>query len=94
MKKLKISGDTESRNGKIFLGRVVSTAMQKTVVVEVSHSVRHPIYKKSIRRVRKFSVHNESFDLVKGDFVEIQEVKPISKRKHFTVIAKGRGARV
>ena len=73
---------------KIFIGEVVSTKMQKTVVVRVERKFRHPLYKKVIKRHKKFKAHNEKFDLKEGDLVKIKETRPISKTKHFEVIEK------
>lgn len=73
---------------KILEGKVVSTKMMKTVVVEVERVFRHPIYKKVIKRHKKYKAHNEKFQLEKGDQVRIQECRPISKDKHFVVIEK------
>lgn len=69
-------------------GIVTSVGMQKTVTVEVEHIFRHPLYKKAIKRHRKFTVHNEIAGIVVGDKVQIRETKPMSRRKHFIVIAK------
>lgn len=73
---------------KILEGKVVSTKMQKTVVVEVERMFRHPLYKKVIRRHKKYKAHNEKLDLKEGDLVRIKECAPISKDKHFVVIEK------
>jgi len=73
---------------KVFEGRVVSTKMQKTVVVEVERVFRHLLYKKVLRRHKKYKAHNEKFDLKIGDVVKIKETRPISKDKHFVVIEK------
>lgn len=73
---------------KIFIGRVVSTKMQKTVVVNVERKFRHRLYKKTIVRNKKFKAHNENLALKEGDWVRIQETRPISKEKHFIVIEK------
>lgn len=73
---------------KILEGKVVSTKMIKTVVVEVERVFRHPLYKKVIKRHKKYKVHNEKFKLEKGDWVKIKECRPISKDKHFIVIEK------
>ena len=69
-------------------GIVTSVGMQKTITVEVVHLFRHPLYKKAVKRHRKFAVHNEIEDIAVGDNVQIKETKPISKRVHFTVISK------
>lgn len=73
---------------KTLVGEVVSTKMQKTVVVEVQRKFRHPLYQKVITRHKKFKAHNEKLELAVGDMVKIEETKPISKDKHFKVIEK------
>jgi small subunit ribosomal protein S17 len=75
-------------HGKIFTGKVVSAKTPKTIIVAVSSTYQHPLYKKAIRTTRRFSVHNESLTVAVGDTVRIQETKPISKTKHFIVIEK------
>ncbi len=70
------------------IGKVTSTAAQKTVTVEVEHEFRHPLYKKAVKRHRKFAVHNEIEGIAVGDKVQIKETKPMSKRKHFIVVKK------
>lgn len=70
------------------LGKVTSTAGQKTVTVEVEHEFRHPLYRKAVKRHRKFAVHNEIAGIAVGDTVHIKETKPMSKRKHFIVVKK------
>jgi len=73
---------------KILIGKVVSTKMQKTVVVKVERKFRHPLYEKVIVRHKNYKVHNEDFELKEGDLVKIVEVRPISKDKHFKVFEK------
>lgn len=73
---------------KILKGNVVSTKMQKTVVVEVERVYRHPIYKKTIKKHKKYKAHNETLELAVGDVVTIEETRPISKDTHFKVISK------
>ena len=72
--------------GKIFHGTVVSTKMKDTITVAVERYVKHPKYKKYIRRTKKYLVHDAANTRKEGDAVSIQEVKPISKRKRFTVV--------
>lgn len=69
-------------------GTVVSTKMQKTIVVEVKSYVKHPKYKKYIARSKKYLAHDESGTHKEGDQVEISECRPISRHKSFTVITK------
>ena len=71
-----------------FIGKVVSVSSAKTVIVEVTHQYRHPLYKKAVNRMKRFAVHNESTPLVVGDNVQIAESKPISRTKHFIVVSK------
>ena len=73
---------------KILNGTIVSTKMAKTVVVLVERVYRHPLYKKIIRRHKKYQAHNEDLNLKVGDEVSIKETKPISKNKHFIVLKK------
>ena len=72
----------------IRIGTVTSIGMQKTVTVSVVHLFRHPLYKKAVRRHRKFAVHNEISGIAAGDKVSIRETKPISRRKHFILVEK------
>jgi len=73
---------------KALIGKVVSTKMQKTVVVKVERKFRHPLYEKVITRHKKYKAHNEEFKLKEGDMVKIIETRPISKDKHFKVAEK------
>lgn len=70
---------------KVREGTVVSDKMVKTVVVAVHSSIRHPIYKKTIRRVRKYMAHDEDEVSKIGDRVRIVEASPVSKRKRWRV---------
>ncbi len=66
-------------------GRVVSNKMQKTVVVAVESVRQHPLYKRNIRRTKKFKAHDEENRCQVGDVVIIAESRPISKEKHWVV---------
>ena len=72
---------------RILQGVVVSDAMEKTVVVRVERRVMHPVYKKFIRRSKKYSAHDENNICKVGDLVRIQECRPLSKTKCWTVVA-------
>ena len=74
---------------RILQGVVVSDKADKTIVVRVERRVRHPLYKKIIRRSRKFSAHDPENRFKMGDQVRIQECRPISKNKCWEVIADG-----
>lgn len=71
---------------KVRTGVVVSDKPDKTVVVQVTESVRHPRYEKTIRRTRKFHVHDETNDARQGDTVRIMETRPMSKMKRWRVV--------
>ena len=66
-------------------GRVVSSKMDKTIVVAVERRKSHPIYKKSYLVTTKFQAHDEDGKAGMGDLVEIIETRPISKNKHFNL---------
>jgi small subunit ribosomal protein S17 len=68
---------------KTRTGVVVSDKMDKTVVVQVERLVKHPVYKKYVRRRKKFMVHDEENAARVGDRVLIVEVRPLSKRKRW-----------
>lgn len=70
---------------KGFIGTVVSTSRAKTVTVAVIHTRRDPLYKKQVRRTRRYAAHNESMTLTVGDTVRIVSTRPVSKTKHFVV---------
>lgn len=72
--------------GKVLTGIVVSTKMNKTIVVKVERKFRHPLYRKVISVRKKYKVHCENSQIKEGDTVKIREVRPISKDKHFTVV--------
>jgi len=72
-------------NKREKVGVVVSTKMQKTVVVAVENLVRHEMYQKYIKRTNKFLAHNENPDVNIGDRVIIEETRPLSKRKRWNV---------
>lgn len=70
---------------KVRVGIVVSDKMDKTVVVAVVRSFRHPIYKKTIRRTKKYMAHDEHNQCRVGDRVEIVETRPLSRHKRWRV---------
>ena len=70
---------------KTRVGTVVSDKMDKTVVVAIEDSVRHPLYKKIIKRTVKFKAHDELNACGVGDTVEIMETRPLSKDKNWRV---------
>lgn len=77
---------------KIRVGRVVSDKMDKTVVVAVDTPKRHPLYKKTLKRVVKYKAHDANNECGLGDIVKIVETRPLSKQKRWRVaeiITKG-----
>jgi small subunit ribosomal protein S17 len=67
-------------------GVVVSDKQQKTVVVQVDRRFAHPALKKTIRRSKKYHAHDENNEYHVGDVVRIEEHRPISKQKRWTVV--------
>lgn len=72
---------------KKFTGSVIKAKMPKTVTVLVERLWQHPIYKKRVKRSKKYLVHDE-IGVKIGDRVVIQEVRPISKRKRYKILKK------
>jgi len=70
---------------KTQVGIIVSDKMQKTVVVEVLTRGRHPLYKKIVRKNRRFKAHDEAGEAKMGDTVLIAETRPLSKEKRWRV---------
>lgn len=79
-------------NRKVKKGVVVSNKMQKTVVVKVDRTYRHPVYGKVITRGKKYYAHNESGSLQVGDEVQIVETRPLSKLKRWRVVESNQPA--
>jgi len=71
---------------RILQGVVVSDKQDKTIVVRVERRMRHPVYKKFIRRSKKFAAHDETNACKIGDIVRIRECKPISKNKTWELV--------
>ena len=71
---------------KTDVGRVVSTKMDKTVVVAIENSVKHPLYNKFIKRTVRLKVHDEKNECSVGDRVRIMETRPISKDKRWRLV--------
>lgn len=71
---------------KVMSGRVVSDKMAKTVVVQVGSSRRHPTYRKVIRTSKNYLAHDEDQACKEGDFVRIEETRPLSRRKRWRVV--------
>ena len=73
---------------RILQGTVVSDANDKTVVVLVERRFTHPLYKKTVRRTKKYHAHDADNSCKVGDVVRIQECRPISRKKRWQVLEK------
>ncbi|MHB1294508.1 MAG: 30S ribosomal protein S17 [Anaerolineae bacterium] len=71
---------------RVLTGRVVSTKMEKTVVVAVESTMQHRLYKKIMRSVKKYLAHDEEQACRDGDLVRIEETRPLSHRKRWQVV--------
>jgi small subunit ribosomal protein S17 len=71
---------------KVRQGRVVSDAMDKTVVVSVERQFAHPLYRKRVTKRKKYHAHDERNEFRSGDLVVIEETRPLSKRKRWRVV--------
>ena len=77
----------EERNlRKVRVGKVVSDKMDKTVVVAVENHVKHPLYKKIIKRTYKLKAHDENNECRIGDTVNVMETRPLSKDKRWRLV--------
>jgi small subunit ribosomal protein S17 len=74
---------TQQGRRKELIGQVVSTKMQKTIVVEVTRKKSHPLYARVISRSKKFYAHDEQNQARVGDYVRITETRPLSKLKRW-----------
>jgi small subunit ribosomal protein S17 len=73
---------------RVLQGVVVSSKNNKTVVVEVERRYTHPLFKKTVRRTKKYHAHDEKNVFKEGDLVSIQEAAPISKLKRWVALEK------
>ena len=71
---------------KTRVGKVVSDKMDKTVVVAIIDNVKHPLYKKIVKRTVRLKAHDEKNECRVGDRVEVMETRPLSKDKRWRVI--------
>lgn len=82
---------------KIRLGKVIGDKLDKTVIVAVDTPKRHPLYKKTIRRIVRYYAHDEKNECKVGDTVKLEETRPTSKLKRWRVVeivVKGRVAEI
>ena len=71
---------------KVRTGKVVSDKMDKTIVVAVEDHVKHPLYKKIVKRTYKLKAHDENNECRKGDTVKVMETRPLSKDKRWRLV--------
>jgi len=74
-------------NRKIRVGEVVSSKMDKSVVVKIERKILHPAFKKYVKRTKKYVAHDGENQCRLGDMVKIVETRPISKTKHWKVVS-------
>lgn len=77
---------SERNNRKTRVGYVVSDKMDKTVLVSIETFIRHPLYKKTVKKSSRFKAHDENNQCGIGDKVEIMETRPLSKDKKWRVV--------
>ena len=71
---------------KTRVGRVISDKMDKTIVVAIEDNVKHPLYKKIVKRTYKFKAHDENNECNIGDRVKVMETRPLSKDKRWRLV--------
>ena len=76
----------DQANKKTMTGVVVSNKMDKTVVVKVERRFSHPVFKKVVKTTKKYKVHDEKNECLEGDFIRIQETRPLSKEKRWRLL--------
>lgn len=74
--------NTKAHAKKMHVGKVVSDKMDKTVVVEMQRTFKHPLLRKIVRKAKKYKVHDEQGIAKTGDQVEFYEGRPVSKTKY------------
>ena len=77
---------SERNMRKTNVGRVASNKMDKTIVVAIEDSVKHPLYKKIIKRTVKLKAHDENNECSIGDRVRVMETRPLSKEKRWRLV--------
>lgn len=76
----------ERKRRKVRVGKVVSDKMEKTAVVVIERLVKHPEYKRIIRRRKKYAIHDEENQCREGDIVRFMEQRPLSKSKRWRLV--------
>lgn len=82
-----MENSTQRNLRKIRTGKVVSDKMDKTVVVAVESNVKHPLYKKIVKRTYKLKAHDENNECKIGDRIKVMETRPLSKDKRWRLVS-------
>ena len=86
MEETTLATTSERKLRKVRVGTVVSDKMQKTVVVQIEHLVKHPTYRRYVRRRKRYKVHDEENQCHIGDVISFMEMRPLSKDKRWRMI--------
>jgi small subunit ribosomal protein S17 len=78
---------TERTKRKSRVGEVVSNKMDKTIVVKIERKMLHPVFKKFVKRTKKYVAHDQDNKCSIGDLVQIEETRPMSKTKRWKVVS-------
>jgi len=81
-----VEKEEERGRRKLRVGKVVSDKMDKTVVVVIERLVKHPVYKRYVRRRSRFKVHDEKNECKEGDTIRFMETRPLSKEKRWRFV--------
>ena len=73
---------------KLQSGIVVSNKVDKSIVVKIERKIKHPLYKKTIKRSKKYVSHDEQNECQVGDLVQIAECRPLSRHKHYRLFKR------
>lgn len=76
----------ERNSRKVKIGKVISNKMDKTIVVAIEESVKHPLYGKVVKRTYKMKAHDEENTCAIGDKVKVMETRPLSKDKRWRLV--------
>jgi len=84
---MSLNETNEIKTGRMVSGKVVSTKMDKSIVVLIERRVKHPVYGKYITRSSKLHAHDANNECKEGDKVTVKEVRPISKTKTWSLVS-------
>lgn len=80
--------EEQTKSRRTLVGKVVSDKMDKTVTVEVNRLVEHPVYHKRLQRTKRYKAHDEKNECKVDDLVVIEESRPLSKTKRWSVVER------